>query len=85
MNLQQKIETCCQRAGFKAEKRSYKPHITFGRVKGAAAKQVKEFIESKKARSLFLQTEVDHFNLYRSELNKTGAIHHVIDEYLLEG
>jgi 2'-5' RNA ligase len=85
MKLQQKVETQCRRAHFKPEKRSFKPHITFGRVKEASPKQVQTFIESKKANLLSRQLCVTRFNLYRSDLNRSGAVHSLIERYLLSG
>jgi 2'-5' RNA ligase len=85
MELQQKVETRCRRSGFKPEKRSFKPHITFGRVKKASAKQVQTFIEGKKVNLLSRQFNVTHFNLYRSDLNRSGAVHSLIERYLLSG
>jgi 2'-5' RNA ligase len=85
LELQQRVETSCQKAGFDAERRPFKPHITFGRVKKASRKRIKYLIESDQARSLSQQTHVERFNLYRSELNKNGAVHSVVESYLLGG
>jgi 2'-5' RNA ligase len=83
LKLQKKVEKCCQQAGFKPEKRSYKPHITFGRVKKASKKQMEEFIESDRVKTLSTEMDVPCFNLYRSELRDSGARHSVIQEYSL--
>jgi 2'-5' RNA ligase len=83
MELQRKVETSCRRSGFDAENRPFKPHITFGRVKKASRKQVKSLVESEQAKSLSGQMHVERFNLYRSKLNKNGAVHSVVESYLL--
>lgn len=82
MDLQRTIERKCTNIGFKAERRPFKPHITLGRVKKASRNKVISILESEKPESLFLQTRVTQFNLYRSELKSEGAVHQVVEEYL---
>jgi 2'-5' RNA ligase len=83
LELQEKVEKCSRNAGFQPEKRPYKPHITFGRVKNATKRQVRSFIESDRAKALSTKMDVPCFNLYRSELRDDGARHSVMQEYSL--
>ncbi|HYW35366.1 MAG TPA: RNA 2',3'-cyclic phosphodiesterase [Balneolaceae bacterium] len=83
--LYRSVEKQCQNAGFEPEKRSFKPHITLGRVKGAPAHRVKRFVQKEQAAALTAQMTVDRFNLYRSKLTHAGAVHTVVKEFPLSG
>lgn len=81
--LQKKVEKACVNAGLDADKRPYTPHITIAKVKRRnKSNEVKSFIERHKHFQL-KSIPVNKFILYRSELNKVGAIHTALDTYFL--
>jgi len=83
--LQKKVEKQCRAVGFEAEKRSFHPHITLGRVnETASARQVRAFIEGTKMNQLDLSMPVSAFCLYRSKLRKECAVHTVLETYQLQ-
>jgi 2'-5' RNA ligase len=81
--LHNAVEKQCIEAGFEAEKRTFTPHITIGRVKRTSTRQIKTFIKSSPIKSFSLELKVDCFNLYRSELLAEGAKYTVIEGYRL--
>jgi 2'-5' RNA ligase len=83
-DLHEAVEKQCCSVGFDAEKRSFKPHITFGRVKSASVKVVKELLESGQP-EVSLSEIANCFNLYRSETHPEGAAHSIIETYPLQG
>lgn len=74
MELQEKVEEACRKAGLDAEERSFKPHVTIGRVQGASKKEVLSFINEHN-RLIFEDIPVKKFILYESKLYPNGAIH----------
>lgn len=83
MRLQEKIEQACRMAGLDPEERTFTPHITLGRVKGASRKEVLTFINrNKKLRidDIFLR----EFILYESRLHTDGAIHSPLERFPLD-
>lgn len=81
--LQKKVEEACVNAGLEADKRPYTPHITIAKVKRRnKSKEVKSFIDRYEHFQL-KSIPVNKFILYRSELKKEGAIHTVLDTYVL--
>jgi 2'-5' RNA ligase len=81
-DLHEAIEEQCRAVGFDADKRSFKPHITLGRVKQASANVVKEVLEEGQA-DISSSERVDCFNLYQSDTRPEGAVHSIIETYSL--
>lgn len=80
--LQESVENACVKAGFKKELRSFTPHITLGKVKGAITQEISLFLGSYAnwGREEFL---VDQFAVYASYILSSGARHEVIQNYFL--
>lgn len=78
--LQSQIEQACQKAGLEADERSYKPHITLARNKGANKEELRSYLENLTVPD-FEAIKVTDFCLFRSELTSQGAIHHVERKY----
>lgn len=74
INLQQSVEDKCVKVGFETESRSYKPHITLGKVKGASKNDVMAFINHHKPFRI-PEIPVEEFVLYESVLSSDGATH----------
>ena len=72
--LQQKVEQKCQEVGIAPEDRSFKPHVTLGRLRNVSKRTVNNFINQNKKFAVrsFL---VDKFVLYESKLHSDGARH----------
>lgn len=70
--LYQEIEEVCNRLGFESETRSFKPHITIGRIKRASKEVVDQFINQHKQVQI-PDIPVEEFALYESKLNPKGA------------
>lgn len=71
--LQQRVDEALEPLGFKREERSFKPHLTLGRVKGR--KNMEALQEAVLARRDFALEAFDVFELvlYKSELRPEGA------------
>lgn len=72
--LHSKIEDKCTNLGFEPDSRSFKPHITIGRVKGASKDEIISFIEEYKQFEI-QEVRVDEFVLFESKLHPDGAKH----------
>lgn len=68
------LEDSFLRLGFPREERGFRPHLTIGRVKGKANRDIVDKIEDKKDIVLgdFL---VSGLHLYKSDLRPTGAVY----------
>lgn len=69
------IDRSLSAKGFSAEKRSFRPHLTIGRIRGPVEEnRVKRFLEEE---SSFKSSpaRVKEITLYESELNPRGAIY----------
>jgi len=77
LKLQLKVERACNEFGFPPEDRSFKPHLTLGRVKGK--RNLQPLIDYIKIGSdLESSFRVGHYNIYRSTLKPQGAIYGVV-------
>lgn len=74
VSLQSLIEGACVEAGFEPESRSFKPHVTLGKVKGASKREVMTFINQHK-RVRITDIPVKEYVLYKSKLSPDGATH----------
>lgn len=80
--LRGEVEQICISQGFEAEKRSFKPHITLGRVKNASQNEVMRWINQHKEFEI-TGVSVDEFVLYESKLHPQGAEHIRLETYRL--
>ncbi len=81
IKLQQRIEEILEPLGFERELRSFRPHLTLGRVRGK--KNIQKLVEKIKSLSL-LQLKpitVDRIVLFQSILKPTGAEYTALDEF----
>jgi 2'-5' RNA ligase len=74
VKLQSKVEKTCVELGFKAENRSFKPHITIARLKGTPKRDIVTFINQHKQFRV-LDIPIKEFVLYESLLDSKGAKH----------
>lgn len=80
--LQMSVESACAELGFSPEERAFSPHLTLGRVKGK--RNLQRLIDCIKIGSgLECTFDVDHFNVYRSQLTPEGAVHSVLEKIAL--
>jgi len=79
-NLVERIESIAESLGFEEEKRSFHPHLTLGRVKFLKEKNwfIQKITGTRFATEEF---EVDHFNLFQSELGEAGAKYSILETY----
>jgi 2'-5' RNA ligase len=86
--LQDAVEETMTHFGYEREKRSFKPHLTLGRVHRRASRgdaaQVGEVVASTTV-GLLAEVPVDRFGLIRSVLKPTGAEYTTLEEFLLRG
>lgn len=82
INLQNAIEKGCARVGFEPDSRSFKPHITLGKIKGASKREVMSFINQHK-RKRIEDIPVEEFVLYESKLSPNGATHKPLTRFSL--
>lgn len=79
--LQSAVETVARDAGFAAEKRAFKPHLTIGRVQRNAASASRRRLGEEFARIASMQevvsppVQVDELVYMRSDLQPTGAVY----------
>ena len=83
-SLYQAIDNTCARFNFKRETRSFKPHVTIGRVRqsGGVEEAVAEHLE---AHIEPVEFEVAEIVLYESKLQSTGSVYSVISTAELRG
>lgn len=72
--LHSEIENKCTDLGFDPENRSFKPHITIGRVKGASKDEITAFLKEHDQFQIH-EVQVDEFVLFESKLFPDGAKH----------
>jgi len=82
-DLHARIELACRDAGLEPDERSFKPHITIARNKGADGEKVRSYIENQTVPD-FEPIQVTDFLLFRSELTANGAIHHIEKKFALQ-
>lgn len=80
--LYQIVENRCADFGFDPEQRSFKPHVTIGRVKGASKSNVESFIDQHKQFNI-PDIPVEEFVLFESKLHPDGAKHYRRKSYSL--
>lgn len=82
MRLQQQIDRRVLGLGIPEDRRSFNPHVTLARLKGAGPQEVREFMKQH-ADFRLGAFRVDRFHLYRSDLGPNGAVHTVLETYRL--
>lgn len=82
MQLQEKIERACRSAALEPEERTFRPHITLGRVSGAPRNEVLTFINRNKKLRVD-DIPIREFILYESRLKPEGAVHTPLERYSL--
>ncbi len=80
--LHDKVDRAAVAAGLPADDRKFKPHLTLARLKGARVERLRSWLSENDALALD-PVEVDRFILFRSHLNRDGAIHEPLAEYPL--
>lgn len=79
--LQQRLDSNLANIGFAAESRSFSPHLTLARVRQETSLRERQNLGEQLAKTsvnLVATINVSAINLMRSELTRTGAIHHRI-------
>lgn len=77
-----RCEQAARRAGLKAERRNFRPHVTLAYLRGADPVKVARWIQANN----LLQSppfQVDRFGLYSSRLSAQGSSYTLEREYLL--
>lgn len=82
VRLHSRIEEKCVAMGYKAEGHPFKPHITLGRIKNTAKRDILSFINQHK-RFVIPEIAVTKFVLYESKLRSEGAVHKKIEHFPL--
>jgi 2'-5' RNA ligase len=88
--IAQSLEKTLSKAGFRSEEREFKPHISIGRVKEKAPRQIRyEEIDKLEDKIKGLQNEkfgetmVDRIHIMKSTLTPTGPIYEKVKEIKL--
>jgi 2'-5' RNA ligase len=77
LSLHQRVESACSQFGFLPEDRSFKAHLTLGRVKGK--RNLQPLVDCIKIGSdLQHGFRVDHYNIFKSILRPQGAVYSVL-------
>jgi 2'-5' RNA ligase len=80
--LNEILESECERRGFPKEKRSFRGHLTIGRLKEKSADLVENHLLNKFEPVEF---EVGEIVVFESRLQPTGSIYSVISRHVLGG
>lgn len=78
--LQSSVESAIVRAGFPAEARKFRPHVTLARIKGETGHHVANFL-SEHDDFRAPPIEVRAFHLYESQLTRHGAMYRALQSY----
>lgn len=74
MALYEAVSTALEAEGLDPEDRTYRPHVTLGRLDDVDPETVHDFLRAHEDRA-FSAFEVDRFLLYESTLTPDGAVH----------
>ncbi len=82
MALQERVDDIIVTMGFDEERNPFNPHITIARLKDAAPRDVRTYLQERGEFKIepFI---TERFRLYESELGSEGAVHNVLQEYPL--
>jgi 2'-5' RNA ligase len=81
--LQKQLERNLEKVGFTAEKRSFQPHLTLGRVNSSRGKDELIWRVEKHQEEEFGEFEVEKVVLFKSDLRPTGPIYTALREVRL--
>jgi len=80
--LYEAVTSALQAEGLEPEDRSYRPHVTLGRLENPDPEAVHEFLRTHRD-SRYAAFDVSAFQLYESTLTPDGAVHDVVETYPL--
>jgi 2'-5' RNA ligase len=83
ISLQEDIEREMEKRGFERERRSFRPHLTVGRVKFSAPLDTLVGVLQRHEERVFGEMNVHRFVLFRSILRPSGAEYSVLKEFSL--
>ena len=81
-HLRDKVDRAVVAAGLSADDRRFKPHVTLARMRNSRRDRVHRWLSD----NAFLSTApfpIDRFVLFRSHLNRDGAVYETLAEYPL--
>lgn len=79
MEVTRKLESEIIALGFPGDGKRFVPHLTFSRLKRDPGKYFMTEVLS--AAPLYIETEVEKAVLFKSELQRTGAVYTVLKQY----
>lgn len=79
-HLRSKVESAIVRAGFPAEERRFRPHVTLARIKGETGHHVANFL-SEHGDFRSAPFVVQSFSLFQSRLTRYGAMYEPLCRY----
>ena len=85
LDLQQRVEQACRRAGLAPETRVFTPHVTVARLNRSSARGDIAAWLARNADLRLPPWQVDHFVLYESHLAKNGSIYAPTVKYPASG
>ena len=83
-HLRDKVDRAVVAAGLNADDRKFKPHVTLARLKNGRRERVQRWLSDNAVLST-TPFPVDRFVMFRSHLNRDGAIYEPLAEYPLSG
>jgi len=84
VKLQREIETTTAGLGFPSEERSFKPHLTLGRVRSPKGKNSLTQTVERQINLGFGSFRVERVILFRSDLRPEGAVYTRLKEFYLK-
>lgn len=78
--LAQAVEDALYPLGIERENRTFRPHLTLGRIKRLARDDWKAALD-KAGKRPWPEFTVDRFFLWKSDLKPTGAVHTIVEEF----
>jgi 2'-5' RNA ligase len=84
-SLQKQIETYLEKIGFQPEDRSFRPHLTLGRMKSSRGKEELVGRMERHREEEFGDFEVERVVLFKSDLRPSGPIYTPLRELRLGG
>lgn len=81
-HLYEAVTSVLQAEGLGREDRSYRPHVTLGRLDDPDPEAVHQFLRSRRD-TRYPPFDVSAFHLYESTLTPDGAVHDLVETYSL--
>ncbi len=85
MALHERTAAALDAVGFEPERRTFRPHITLARLKGAAAEEILETFERQRFDDEGQEFSCRQFALYESVTAPAGARYRIIESFPLAG